>query len=145
MFCKKGPGLFCYMALHATAFDGKKEVALEVVSWPLGSRGSGCTVFPGSSRRFAVPFLFEGIITRLPVNIAAFKRVKQRKRGCGSWSERSNDHIHFLLLCLVSVFKELSCQQDSWRLGSSALEERPRPSGLLEDQSTSSAIKSACS
>lgn len=55
------------MALHVTAFDGKKEVALEAEGCPLGSDRSGCTVFLGIGRRFAVPLpfpsLFEGIIT----------------------------------------------------------------------------------
>lgn len=65
------------MALHVTASDGKKEVALEVCRLSFGLWWLSCTVFSGSSSRFADPFLFEGIITCLPVNIVAFKRAKQ--------------------------------------------------------------------
>jgi hypothetical protein len=118
------------MALHVTASDGKKEVASEVVGCPLGFGGSDCTVFPGSSRRFAAPFWRDSYL--FAFNTVAFKSVKQRKRALGSWSEQSNDRIHFLLLLLVSVFKNsgslLNCLQDSQGLGSRALEEGPRPS-----------------
>lgn len=55
------------MALHVTASasDGEKEVAVLWAQWV--------------RLHSAVPFLFEAVTTCLPVNIVAFKRVKQRK------------------------------------------------------------------
>lgn len=95
------------LALHATAFDGKKEVTLAVEGCLWAPIGQAAQCFPSSGRRFALsPSFFEGIVKYMVPNIVAF-RGRVEKQGFWELQWAKQWGCPFLLLRLATVFKEL--------------------------------------
>lgn len=94
------------MALHVTASDGKKEVALEVCRLSFGLWGSAAQCSLAAAAGLLTLSFLKGLLPVCQLTLWPSKE-QNSKRGCGSYSEQNNGCVQFLLLCLVSVFTEL--------------------------------------